>query len=136
VRAIKAECSGLEIAAQVQLQTVAHPPSARGTFRSAWPGLPFDPTELVFGVWIEALQLQHGKAAAFLRGIREGKNHGLILVGRDRFGGGEFAAIARADQPVEIAAHNGSLRGMISSDQPLGGGKVLRGPMIEIGANA
>ena len=89
-------------------------------------GFALDPAEFVFRLGIEPLQLQQRKPAFFLRGIRERKNHRLIFIARNRFGYRKFAAVARADQPVEIAAHDRSLHGVIRGDQPLGRGKILR----------
>ena len=85
---------------------------------------------------IETLKLQQRKSAAFMGGICEGKDHCLTLVARDRFGRGHLTAIARADQAIEVAAHNRPLHGMIGSDQSLGSRKIFGRPMIQIGADA
>ena len=63
----------------------------------------FDEAKFVFRSGIETLQLQQRESAAFLRRVGEGEDHGLIFVPRNGFGGGKFALIPRADEPVEIA---------------------------------
>ena len=134
--AVEVEGGGLEIAAEIELQAVAHPPGARGDFGSAGAGFAFDPSELVLGVWIEALQLEEGEAAAFLRGVGEGEDDGLVLAGRDGLCGGELAGVARGEETVKIAADDGFLDGVIGGDEAFGGGEIFGGPMIEIGADA
>ena len=104
--------------------------------RSFGHGFAFDPTEFVFGFRIEALELEQGKTAALPGCIGEGEDDRLILVARNRLGCRHLTAVARTDQPIEVATYDGALHGMVSGNQPLGGGKVFGAPMIQIGANA
>ena len=133
---IQPECGCLKVSAQFQFEAVAHPPRTGRARRSSWPSLAFDRAELVLSIRVKPCELQRRKSAAFLRGMRERKNDRLILVGRNSLSRGKFAAIARADQPEEIAADNRSLRGVVRRNQPLGRGEILSTPAIQIRANS
>ena len=91
------------------------------------------PAVLDLGTWIEAAKLEQRKAAALGRGVCEGERDRLPFVARHCFGRRKIAALARADQPIQIAAHDRSVHRVIRSDQPLCGCKIFRGPLVEIG---
>ncbi len=50
--------------------------------------------------------------------------------------GGELAAIARRDQPVEVALDDGLLHLVIGGDEALGRGRLVVGPLGDVGADA
>ena len=64
------------------------------------------------------------------------KDDRLALVAVHGLRGRELAAVARRDEPVEVALHDGRLHFVVGGDQALGHRRLFGRPLGDVGADA
>jgi hypothetical protein len=128
----------LEVASEfiAEVEAVAHPPGAARRCRRVGLGFAFDGSQRIAGGRVEAFELQARELVALLCGMDEGEDDGLRPIPIDGLRRREFAAVARRDEPVEIALHDGRLYFVISRDEAPGGGRLFVRPFRNVGADA
>jgi len=93
---VETEGDGLEVSAEPvsEVEAVVHPKSAAGGLRRSLARFALDRSQRVLCRRVQTLQFEAREDVAFLRGVDEGEDYRLGLIGSDGLRSRELAAVA------------------------------------------
>src|SRR5690242_12560169 len=104
---VQSESSGLEVAAQLNIDSVIHPVSAARDGRGAAPQFAFDRRHLIHGVLVESLQPDCRERISLAAGMKERERHHLISVARRGLSYGVLAVVLGSDEAIQGSTLHG-----------------------------